>query len=78
MVIENINYLYIICILLFIQVLLAYLYSPSPGFSPGFGLSHVASPAQAQFKPGGGLGRAGLKWAGLGQALGFGPGPAHH
>jgi hypothetical protein len=38
----------------------------------------MASPAQAQFKPANGPGWAGLKRAGLGQALGFGPGPAHH
>jgi hypothetical protein len=28
--------------------------------------------------PGRGLGLAGLKWAGLGWALGFEPSPAHH
>jgi hypothetical protein len=38
----------------------------------------MASPAQARFKPASGLGWAGLKRAGLGWALGFGPGPAHH
>ena len=33
---------------------------------------------QAQFKPTYRPGRARLKWAGLGWALGSGPGPAHH
>jgi len=46
----------------------------SPGLSLGLGLFSTASQAQAQFKPSTGLGLAGLKWAGLGWALG----PAQH
>jgi hypothetical protein len=45
-----------------------------PSLSPGFGLSHVVSAAQAQFKPTGGLGWARFKWARLAWALG----PAQH
>jgi hypothetical protein len=43
----------------------------SPGLSPGFGLSHVGSPAKAYFRPGtwAGLGRAQMGWAGLGFGL---------